>query len=151
MRHASPLAIAVTAALVILAVGCRSATRPTVSATPCVATQPRPSTWPANVTGCWIQPSIDTYAEFRLVQQGSLVTGVYLLCGAIAPCTLGYRVTGTASLPNVVLHWTEQNGQTYDETFTATLPPDADSLAGTIAVNGGTPDSTRAFYRASAQ
>jgi len=97
-----------------------------------------------------MQRGVDTYAELLLVQRGTTVNGTYSLCGALNGCTLHYDVTGRVLFPRVVLQWTERNGERYDVTFDARVTQAADTLAGTISVNGQPPGPTTAFGRRAA-
>ncbi len=137
---------ATAAALLSFAVGCRSTTAP-ASVAACATRTPHPSTWPANVSGCWVQPSVDTWSEFHLTQQGSVVTGAFAFCGPINGCAPAYQVSGSVSFPNVVLHWTEENGQTYHVTLDATISAHYD----TLAENGQPPGPGAYYFRVSAQ
>jgi len=102
------------------------------------------------VAGCWVQSGVDTYAEFLLVQRGTTVNGTFSLCSALDGCTVHYDVTGRVVFPRVVLQWTERNGERYDVTFDARVTQAADTLAGTMAVNGQPPGPTTAFRRTAA-
>ncbi len=137
---------AVAAALVFVVPGCKSATAP-ASVAACATHTPRPSIWPANVTGCWIRPSVDTYTEFHLTQQGTVVSGAFAFCGPIGGCAPAYAVSGSVSFPSVELHWTEQNGQTYHITLDATISANYD----TLAENGQPPGPGAYYFRVSAQ
>src|SRR5439155_18094107 len=126
--------------------GCSSPADPTVATCSEVTGPP----WPATVAGCWMQSGVDTYAEFLLVQRGTTVNGTFSLCSALDGWTVHYDVTGRVVFPRVVLQWTERNGERYDVTFDARVTQAADTLAGTMAVNGQPPGPTTAFRRTAA-
>lgn len=140
-----------SALLLLLGLACRQPTAPLAGCSSTSATTGGLlPVWPATVTGCWLQHGVDTYDEFHLVQQGTVVTGTFNACGPVGGCTHDV-VSGTASFPHVVLHWTEVSGQQYNLTFDATLTAARDSLVGNVALNGQPPGPTTAFVRTAAQ
>lgn len=149
----SPTALlAVAAVLMAVTAGCRSTSSPIVRARPCPTTVTEPASgWPATVTGCWLQPGVDTWAEFHLLQQGTTASGTLEFCGAIVGCAGPQEVSGSVALPKVLLHWTERSGQTYDYTFDATMSASADTLTGAITANGQPSGPDNPFRRVSAE
>lgn len=151
MSTSSKACLATAGLMLLSVVGCGRTTGPSITSKPCPEASPVPSTWPANVTGCWIQPSIDTWTELRLTQRGSTVSGAYVACGVVGGlgCNTLSQVSGSVAFPSVVLHWTAQ-GVVYR--FSATMSATADTLAGTVAANAGAPQPTwPPFHRVSAQ
>ncbi len=121
------------AAAAILFAGCRDTTAPAAACLPTSGGQ-------ATVTGCWIQPNIDTHTELALVQHDTAVSGTFTFCGPVGGCGPSYRVTGTIQYPHVSLQWTEVSlGQRYPESFDGTLSTDGDTLVST--------DSTQRYLR----
>ena len=115
-----PLLLAATVAILFAA--CRDATAPSAT---CLST----SGGQATVTGCWIEPSIDTHTQFVLVQHEGAVSGTFAFCGPVGGCGPSYRVTGTFRYLHVSLQWTEVSGQQRSpHSFDGTLSADGDTL-----------------------
>jgi hypothetical protein len=130
-RHSGPRGL-VAVALLGLVLGCRDAAAPPLD--------------PA-LTGRWVQYGTDTYALFVLEKRGNDVTGTFGLggpSGAASP----HPVTGVASLPHVVLHWTEENGRVFRLSLNAILSADGQTLSGNLSVDDEAPGPTMTFYRA---
>jgi len=91
------------------------------------------------LTGNWVIPGVDTWVQFSLEQRGSKVTGIFGYYSPVSSPDV-HLVSGTATLPHVVLMWTEEHSP---QTFDATLSSDQQSLTGTL--NGGSVSLT--FHR----
>ena len=99
------------------------------------------------LTGRWVQYGTDTRALFVLEMRGNDVTGTFGLGGPSGAAT-PHQVTGVASLPHVVLHWSEENGRVFRLSLNAILSADGQTLSGNLSVDNEAPGPTITFYRA---
>jgi hypothetical protein len=99
-----------------------------------------------SLTGTWIQPGIDTWVRLDLSQSGGRVVGYYRTGSANFGGSLSdpIGVTGTATLPQATLQWTQSGVQ---RTMNATLSGDGDSLTGTWSTPGQTATPFFRFQR----
>jgi len=120
--------LAILGAVVILA-ACSDGTGP--SAATCSGNAGPP--WPGTVSGCWVEPGVDTYTDFDLVQQGTSINGTATHCGVAfgpsAHCYDSEGVTGTILSSHVRLQW---DGGALE----ATLVPTGDTLVSDTTAAG---------------
>lgn len=94
------------------------------------------------LTGQWAQTGLDTYAQFTLQKRGTRVSGTFS-SGVVTGPPIVYKVSGSATLPHVVLTWQEGD---YHVTFDATLSADTDSLTGHMSFDSQ-PGSLTTYHR----